>query len=162
MLLLINLLAFQYLYRLNYKIIRALKSYLRLNKGKSVLRTNTGCHSKLCWYPNTCNWSSSHKSSGWLFDLWCFPPPQSPFSSWLMSQWWLAVYPSDSVFLSSKKLWLDGPGPGPQIIGTFVFHIVSLLFPVFFNIVGNIVVVSLDRSAVFLSPSCQGLLAVMR
>ena len=66
MLLLINLLAFQYLYRLNYKIIRALKSYLRLNKGKSVLRTNTGCHSKLCWYPNTCNWSSSHKSSGWV------------------------------------------------------------------------------------------------
>ena len=88
MLLLINLLAFQYLYRLNYKIIRALKSYLRLNKGKSVLRTNTGCHSKLCWYPNTCNWSSSHKSSGWLFDLWCFPPPQSPISSWLMTGCW--------------------------------------------------------------------------
>ena len=52
--------------------------------------------------------------------------------------------PSDSVFLSSKKLWLGEPGPGPQIIGTFVFDIVSLLFPVFFNIVGEIVVVSLD------------------
>ena len=93
MLLLINLLAFQYLYRLNYKIIRALKSYLRLNKGKSVLRTNTGCHSKLCWYTN--NWSSSHKSSGWLLDLWCFPHPQSPFSSWLVTgcgSLWLAEW----------------------------------------------------------------------
>ena len=141
-LLLTNLLAFQYLYRLNYKIIRALKSYLQLNKGKSVLRTNTGCHSKLCWYPNTCNWSSSHKSSGWvgclIFDVFLLLNHQSP------PDWWLAVDPSDSVFLSSKKLWLGGPGPGPQIIGTFVFHIVSLLFPVFFNIIGGIVVVSLD------------------
>ena len=147
MLLLINLLAFQYLYRLNYKIIRALKSYLRLNKGKSVLRTNTGCHSKLCWYPNTCNWSSSHKSSGWvgclIFDVFLLLNRHSP------PDWWRAVDISDSVFLSSKKLWLGEPGPGPQIIGTFVFDIVSLLFPVFFNIVGEIVVVSLDWSAVF-------------
>ena len=93
MLLLINLLAFQYLYRLNYKIIRALKSYLRLNKGKSVLRTNTGCHSKLCWYPNTCNWSSSHKSSGWvgclIFDVFLLLNHHSP------PDWWLAVDPSD-------------------------------------------------------------------
>ena len=147
MLLLINLLAFQYLYRLNYKIIRALKSYLQLKKGKSVLRTNTGCHSKLCWYPNTCNWSSSHKSSGWvgclIFDVFLLLNHHSP------PDWWLAVDPSDSVFLSSKKLWRGGPGPGPQIIGTFVFDIVSLLFPVFFNIVGEIVAVSLDWSAVF-------------